>query len=224
MPSNKWGTLGEARFRFESSLRDPAKAMELAEQYAAEVVVEKVDLNVKDAKLQKIRGKKDLDLLPGVSNQDISDRIRAIVGLRFQLFPDREIERRLDIYQGCIHELERRYYAAFDAAQAEQAKVVLSDYYRNMLVNRAALSRAGSVAVEALTSVASDKAAGARNRVDAARAILSLVDMKSPGGDDVGTGVANAMRDTVQMILEKEANGGDSYIVDADFEEGEDAS
>jgi hypothetical protein len=174
------GTLEQAHNRFNEELEEAPRAFSLSDYYLRSfpyVEEEERTEGVHSGKKRKVRKKGAITPLPGAQTLETDIKIRAIVGMRYQNLPDREIENRLGLSRKYANELECKYPEAFDAAEADCVSLVMRDYYRNVNMIRGAAGYAGKIAIETMIDLMEDKDSTDIVRVRAAKAVLDMLDV-----------------------------------------------
>jgi hypothetical protein len=223
--SGRVGTLDEAHERFSEELKEEPRASALADYYLRSFPYVDEGTRKEGTKAggkRKLRRKGEIKPLPGNQRIDTDIKIRAIVGMRYQNIPDRDIEDNLGISRKYVNELECKYPAAFDAAEADCVALVMRDYYRNVQMIRGAAGYAGKLAIETMVELMSDKTMNEVVRVRAAKYVLDLLDVGGGPRNGGAAAVVDAVTDTVKTVYDMAREDRSSTIVAVDAEVIED--
>lgn len=203
MPKSSLGTLAEAKERFHQSMNDPETVKQFADHLSQEIEVDRLDEDKKGIHYYNRKPPaRKFPPIPGNHSPEVENKIYNIVALRARRKNDHEIEDELGFSRGYTKELQKTHPELFDACQANITKVILVEYAQNLLLVKSALAESGHIAVQALADIASDKKQSGRNRADAARYILDLIDFKSVVKGDAVKEVASSMRDVVKTVVD----------------------
>ena len=156
-------------------------------------------------------------------NQEHSDVIRHVIGLKYSGYTQKEAFRsasdKYGMEESSVSSLIIRKQEAAELADYEHLERCLQSYNSNLWLVRTALSEAGPRAVKTLLEVMDDKKSTPATRMKAAVAILKMTDVDGSANANPSEKTAIEHLKLVKEMREALKSEKASHIVDAEYVE-----